>query len=58
MSSPLKVYEIATVGGGNGGPNPAKVFILLNKLGLDYETITKEFNDDEKNGVKGAESVL
>lgn len=51
MTPSLKLFAL----GGFGGPNPIKVFVLLNKLGLDYETIVKEFNDDEKKGVKGAE---
>lgn len=35
------------------GPNPFKVAILLEKLGLEYEVVALDFGDDAENGVKG-----
>lgn len=35
------------------GPNPLKVAILLEKLGLSYEVVPLVFGDDQEKGVKG-----
>ncbi|WFD42879.1 glutathione transferase [Malassezia psittaci] len=37
------------------GPNPMKVGIFLEQLGLEYEVKFKSMNDDPQNGVKGEE---
>lgn len=38
----------------HSGPNPLKVAILLEKLGLSYEVIPLDFSNDAQNGVKGS----
>lgn len=35
------------------GPNPLKVAILLEKLGLSYDVVPLDFGDDAEKGVKG-----
>ncbi|PWN22627.1 glutathione S-transferase [Microstroma glucosiphilum] len=35
------------------GPNPLKVAIVLEKLGLSYEVVALDFGDDHEKGVKG-----
>lgn len=34
------------------GPNPLKIAILLEKLGLDFDVVDLDFGDDPKRGVK------
>ncbi|UZJ55578.1 hypothetical protein CBS101457_004898 [Exobasidium rhododendri] len=36
------------------GPNPLKPAILLEKLGLSYDVVALDYNDDPERGVKGS----
>ncbi|PWY97338.1 glutathione S-transferase [Testicularia cyperi] len=37
-----------------GGPNPPKVAVLLEHLGIDYDVVKLDFGDDPEKGVKSA----
>lgn len=51
MTPSITVYA----GPGAGGPNPSKIYLYLQKLGVEFDTVIRSFDHKDPKGVKGAE---